>query len=120
MSWLAPFIKKEKQLTQRPNDSASTASLTSIISAATKLHFTEDTYSYTQPTPPMPSRDHFPYPSGVGYTDRARGLARMWTWRKHDSTSSLTSDEPGFQRVGMAPRLAALRAKMLEEGIDYL
>jgi len=51
----------------------------------------------------------------------------MWTLRKHDSTSTLVSDEPSFKKtdepvviVDTTPRLVALRAKMLEEGIDYL
>jgi len=51
----------------------------------------------------------------------------MLTWRRHDSTSTLVSDEPSFKKtdepvelVDTTPRLVALRAKMAEESIDYL
>jgi len=122
-----PFTSRVKQLTQHPNDSASTATLTSMTSAATKLHFTEDTESYMQPAPPIPSRNNSTNTNGTASTDKPRGLARMWTLRKHDSTSTLVSDEPSFKKTDEPPvivdtalRLAAVRAKMAEESIDYL
>ena len=97
-----------------------------MTSAATKLHFTEDTESYMQPLPLM-SSNNFTNSNGTGSTEKPRGLARIWTLRKHDSTWTLVNDEPSFKRVDeppvivdTTPRLMALRAKMLEEGIDYL
>ncbi|KAG9055938.1 hypothetical protein FS842_000759 [Serendipita sp. 407] len=116
---------KQLQL-QHPNDSASTATLTSMTSAATKLQFTEDTESYFQSSPaqtsPMPSRT-----ASGGSVDKPKGLTRMLTWRRHDSTSPLVSDEPAFGKKTDEPteildttsRLVALRKKMLEETIDY-
>lgn len=81
-------------------------------------------------TSPIPSRTN-----SSGSTDKTRtpNLQRMFTWRKHDSTATLVSDEQ-YNKKGMiveteepleivdtTPRLAALRKKMQEEGqIDYL
>lgn len=132
-----PFASSaKKSLTQHPNDSASTATLTSYTSAATKLHFTEDTDSYfglatANTTPPGPSRSNSngsnPFSSEK---IKSPNLQRMFTWRRHDSTSTLVSDEPLVKKgaiqedeepVDTTPRLAALRKKMAEEGnIDYL
>jgi hypothetical protein len=83
-----------------------------------------------QPTAtPMPSRTNS---SSSTDKNRTPNLQRMFTWRKHDSTATLVSDEQyskkGFveteepmEIVDTTPRLAALRKKMQEEGqIDYL
>ncbi|PVG00447.1 hypothetical protein CPB86DRAFT_226236 [Serendipita vermifera] len=120
-----PFTNKGKGLvTHHPNDSASTATLTSMTSAATKLHFTEDTESYFQTTtPPIPSRT-----TSAGSVEKPGGLKRAFTWRRHESTSTLVSEDHSFKKtdepaeivVDTALRLNALRKKMAEETIDYL
>ncbi|CAG8538886.1 12378_t:CDS:2 [Acaulospora colombiana] len=119
-----PFTNKAKGLvTHHPNDSASTATLTSMTSAATKLHFTEDTESYFQTTtPPIPSRT-----TSAGSVEKPGGLKRAFTWRRHESTSTLVSEDHSFKKtdepaeivVDTALRLNALRKKMAEETIDY-
>ncbi|KIM29700.1 hypothetical protein M408DRAFT_67274 [Serendipita vermifera MAFF 305830] len=54
----------------------------------------------------------------------------MLTWRRHDSTSTLVSDEQQYKKgmmlaeepveiVDTTPRINALRAKMAEDSIDY-
>lgn len=134
-----PFTNRVKQLTHHPNpSSASSATLTSITSAATKLQFTEDTESYynmanTNATSPQPSRSNSTGTAGTDKTIRTPNLQRMFTWRKHDSTATLVSDEQQYMAkkgvmeheetieiIDTTPRLQALRKKMHEEGeIDY-
>jgi hypothetical protein len=134
-----PF-QRQKQLTQHPNDSASTATLTSFTSAGTKLHFTEDTESYYIPAkddkPKHHRRGSEPTPQALTRSNSSppKTLSppvRLWQWGKrfdesvttliggdneHWKLNDMTSDE----RVDTTPRLRALRAKMAEENIDYL
>lgn len=72
--------------------------------------------------------------AGTDKTIRTPNLQRMFTWRKHDSTATLVSDEQQYMAkkgvmeheetieiIDTTPRLQALRKKMHEEGeIDYL
>lgn len=133
-----PFQRvKELSLTQHPNDSmASTATLTSFTTAATKLHFTEDSESYFRSASPAPLNSPLNSP---GSTEKAKSPTRLWGWGRRNtgnsSSTTLVSTEesstdqwkldaiaaaPSTVKVDTTPRLAALRQKMLEEQIDYL
>jgi hypothetical protein len=131
-----PF-KRARQLTgltHHPNDSASTATLTSVTSAATKLHFTEDTESYFHAPLSTPSSGKKGTPNvsrtaSSGSVEKPRPTpGRMWTWRRHDSTSTLIGDQDNFktepevfiEKVDTGIRIAALRKKMTDDQIDYL
>ncbi len=72
----------------------------------------------------MPSRT-----TSAGTVEKPKTPARMWTWKKHaESTLTLVSDDHDFKKgteepveiQDTAPRLAALRKKMIEENLDYL
>jgi hypothetical protein len=60
--------------------------------------------------------------------EKPNGLKRAFTWRRHESTSTLVSEDHSFKKtdepaeivVDTALRLNALRKKMAEESIDYL
>jgi hypothetical protein len=133
-----PF-QRQKQLTQHPNDSASTATLASLTSAATKLHFTEDTDSYFVPVKDKPThhrRGSEPTPQSSltrSNSSPPKTLSppiRLWQWgrRWDESLTTLIGDNDHWKlndttsddKIDTTPRLRALRAKMAEEHIDYL
>ena len=137
-----PFQRqRQKQLTQHPNDSASTATLTSYTSAATKLHFTEDNESYFVPLKEKPKHNRRgSEPTPQSQSPLARSFSsplktlsppiRLWQWGKRwdESVTTLIGDNDHWklndttsdEKVDTTPRLRALRAKMAEEQIDYL
>jgi len=129
---------KSKQLTQHPNDSASTATLTSYTSAATKLHFTEDTDSYYVPVKDKPKHNRrgsepIPQPLTRSNSSPPKTVSppiRLWQWGKRFDESVTTlvgendhwklNDTTSDEKVDTTSRLRALRARMAEEHIDYL